>query len=71
MDFMKTEPDPDGELYSYYNESGLNHIQEDKAASVMKFPLINSEYEVRYMFACPVLILFSGIFTDCIHIYEM
>ncbi|PNF19955.1 hypothetical protein B7P43_G10369, partial [Cryptotermes secundus] len=46
MNFMKPEPDPDGESYqSYHNENQLIDTEEDKGPIVIKFPVMNSEYE--------------------------
>jgi hypothetical protein len=63
MDFMKPEPDPDGESFlTYQDENKLIDIEE-KDAIIMKFPVKNSEYEVSHMSACPLLILFVYINT--------
>jgi hypothetical protein len=48
---MKPKPDPDGESYqSYHNESQLIDTEEDKDPIVMKYPVMNSEYEVSYIY---------------------
>lgn len=65
MNFMKPELDPDGESYqSYHNENQLIDTEEDKGPIIIKFPVMNSEYEVSYMSDCPLLICVIKIFQN-------
>ena len=51
MDFIKCEPDSDGELYptSSQNQNLLNDVKEDEDPLFISYPLMKTENEVSCM----------------------
>jgi hypothetical protein len=54
MDFMKPEPEPDGESYLAFSSSE-NHwvnVKGNEDPLLMKFPVTYSENEVSHLYVC-------------------
>jgi hypothetical protein len=56
MDFIKPEPDTDGEAFLTFscNESQLIEVKQDEDPLLIRFPL-KTDNEVSYLSICPLL----------------
>lgn len=54
MDYIKREPDPDGESYvmSCHNENQKDDVAQDEIPKQMGCPIMKTENEVSYMSVC-------------------
>jgi hypothetical protein len=59
MDFIKLEPESDGDSYSApsYNESRLPDIKAEDPL-LIRFPVMKTENEVSLMPVCPLLTMY-------------
>jgi hypothetical protein len=68
MEFIKTEPEPNGESYltSAYDQSEITGVREDEDPLLVQYPFIKTENEVSCMAIANDIEPFTGT-GSCIH----